>query len=141
MLVGFDLGEDDQSEAEHAGEHDPHHRILLHPAVLLQIAGQKSAGQSGREGTDGQRQAERECDDDARQDGVGDRIPHERPALEHEIAGQHRADRPDQHRNDQRTLHERIAQRHRDPVEGADHACAPASRRRRAARSPCLGAP
>ena len=58
MLVGLDLGEEHETEAEHAGEHDAHHRVLLHAAVLLEVAGRQRAAEPGREGADRQRQAE-----------------------------------------------------------------------------------
>ena len=48
---------------------------------------------------------------DAGQHGMRDGVAHQRPALQHEIAGQHRADRRDQERHHQRALHERIRER------------------------------
>ena len=54
MLVGLDLGEQHQAETEHAGEHDAHHRVFLHAAVLLEIAGQQRAGEPCSEGPDRQ---------------------------------------------------------------------------------------
>jgi hypothetical protein len=43
VLFGLDLGEQHQPEAEHAREHDAHHRVLLHAAVRFEVAGRDSA--------------------------------------------------------------------------------------------------
>ena len=87
MLIGLHLGEEHEAETEHAGEHDAHHRVLLHAAVLRQVARRQSAGETGDEGADGKRQAEHEGEHDTRQHGMRDRIAHERPALEHQVTG------------------------------------------------------
>jgi hypothetical protein len=73
MHVGLDLGVEHDAEAEHAGEHDAHHRVLLDAAVLLEEAGGERAEHAGDEGADGERQAGDVGEHDARQHGVARR--------------------------------------------------------------------
>ena len=87
VLVGLHLGEEDEAETEHAGEHDAHHRVLLNAAVLRQVARRQSTGEAGDESADGKRQPQHEGEHDAWQHGMRDCVAHERPALEHQVAG------------------------------------------------------
>ncbi len=99
MHVGLDLDVEHEAEAEHAGEHDAHHRVLLDAAVVLQEAGRERADHAGGKGTDGVGKADDVGDDHARKDGVRDGVAHQRPALEHEEAGEQRRRDRDQHRD------------------------------------------
>jgi hypothetical protein len=142
MLVRLHLREEDQPQPKHAREYDAHHRILFHAAVLLEVAGQQRTREPRGERADGERQAEHEREHHPRQHGMRDRIAHQRPALEHQIAGQHRADRTDEDGGNERPLHEAVAQWHGKEVPKLTHGIAPseAAGRRRAASTPCLGA-
>ena len=139
MHVGLDLGVKHDAEPEHAGEHHAHHGVLLDPAVVAQIPGRQRAEHAGGEGADDQRQASDIGQHDARQDGVADRIAHQRPALQHQKADSSAVGGATISAIRKRVLHEGELERgqavdraHRPPQRGAA--------RRRAARMPCLGA-
>ena len=141
MHVALDLDVEHQPEPEHAREHDPHHRVLLDAAVLLEEAGRQRADHAGRESADCIGKSDNVGDHDAGKNGMRDRVAHQRPALEDEEAGEECGRDRDQYRDDQRVAHElelegleeRVEQRH-GPASSAWIA------RRRAASMPCLGA-
>ena len=142
MQLRLDLGVEHDAEAEHAGEHDAHDRILLDAAVLLQIAGGERADHAGCEGTHRQRQTRDIRQDHTRQHRMRDRVAHERPALEHQETRQQSRWHRDQHGDHEGFPHERKGEGQGERVEQADHGLASdaARMRRRAASSPCLGA-
>jgi len=93
------------------------------------------------EGPDGERDACKIGDHDTRQHGVRNGVAHQRPALEHHVAGENCRRHRDQRRDDERHLHEGKLERRQEvdhpssaPVSSA------AAERRRAASNPCLGA-
>ena len=148
MNLGLDLGVEHDAEAEHAGEHDAHHRVLLDAAVLLEVAGRQRAEHAGGECADGERNAGDVGEHDARQHGVADGVAHQRPALEHQEAGEQRRRHRHQQRYGEGLLHEGKLERQEQrldhaPVPGTS-STTPASSaslaRRRAASSPCFGA-
>ncbi len=154
VLIGLDLGEQHEPEAEHARKHDAHDRVLFYAAVVFQVARKKRAREARRERANRERNAEDEGDDDARQDGVRNGIAHERPAFQDQIAGQHGANRTNQQRHAERALHEVVGKRlgeEADRVHQAASAtealfdsararCLATRALRRAASTPCFGA-
>ena len=140
VLVAVDLDEEHEAQREHAGEDDAHHRILLHPAVLLEIADAEGAGQSRCEGADGQWQARDMGEHDAGEHCMRDRIAHQRPALQHQETGQHGADEPDHHRDRKAAQHELVREGREQPGLKQAHAAPPTLATRRAPRRPCFGA-
>ncbi len=102
VLVGLDAREHDEADREHAGEDDAHGGVFLDAAVVLEIAGADRGEQPGDERADGDGQADHIGDDGARQHGVRDGVAHQRPALEHEEARQHRRDGADEDGDQQR---------------------------------------
>ena len=101
------------------------------------------AGHAGGEGADRERQADDIGEHDAGQHGMGDRVAHQRPALEHQEAGQQRHGGGDQDRDQQRLLHEGESERqkqHRAMKPSLSRPPALLARRRRAASIPCFGA-
>ena len=141
MHVGLDLDVEHEAKPEHAREDHAHHRVLLDPAVLLQEAGRGGADHAGGEGADRVGKAEDIGEDHAGKHGMADRIAHQRPALQHEEAGQERHRHGDDRRDHQRIDHEVEAEGRQQRLDENHHpASSSQAARRRAARRPCLGA-
>jgi hypothetical protein len=75
-------------QREHPGEDDAERRVLLHARRRGHGAGHEGAAHARREGAEDEGKPEEVGADDARQDRVGDGVAHERPALQHDEAGQ-----------------------------------------------------
>ena len=143
MLVGVDAREQHQAEGEHAGKDDAHHRVFFHPAVLFQVAGGYRAKDAGEEGADRQRDADHERHHDAGQHRVRDGVAHQRPAFEHQIAGEHGAHYAGDDGGDDRPLHERVGEGFAEQLIQGVHQRPPVcecATRRRDANRPCFGA-
>lgn len=146
VLVCLDLGHEHEPKAEHAGEDDAHDSIFFHAAVFLEIAREQRAGEAGGEGADSQGKAGDEGEHDARKNGMGNGVAHQRPSAQDEIARENRAHRADENGRNERALHELIGEGRGEEVEDGGHCAAfpvaspDVAACLRAASIPCLGA-
>jgi len=132
MHIGADLGVEHETEAEHAREHDAHDRVLLDAAMLRQKASGEGAEHTGAKRPDDERDVEDIGEDDAGQNRVADRIPHQGPAFEHQVAGEQRRGYGDDRHDQKRIVHESELER---KEQRFDHgALSAAAARRRAAK-------
>src|SRR5699024_1203783 len=78
--------DEDEAEGEQGGEDDADRGIFLDPTGVAHRADESDGEEAEDHRPEGEGRAEDIGDHDSRQDGVGDRIAHERPADEHEPA-------------------------------------------------------
>ncbi|MCY1543246.1 hypothetical protein D9M68_790540 [compost metagenome] len=88
MHVGLDRRVEHDAEAKQAGKHHAHHRIFLDAGVFFEVANREGAAHAGGKGADAQWNADDIGQHHPGQHCVGDGVAHQRPALEHQKAGQ-----------------------------------------------------
>ena len=116
MRLDADRGRPDrrhqQAEREQRGEDEADHRILAQPRVLLDEPHGERRQDAGEERADRERKAEDVGAGDAGHDRVGQRVAHQRPALEHQVGGEERAHAADQRAHPHGLDHVVVAERH-----------------------------
>ena len=142
MHIALHLYVENEAQPEHAGKDDAEHRVFLDAAVFLEEAGRERAGHARGEGADGERDRQDIGQHDAGKDRVRDRIPHQRPALQDEEAGEDGHGCRNHQGHQEGALHEVDLERQDQQLKRLVHAVSSSvrRRRRRAASMPCLGA-
>ncbi|MND94253.1 hypothetical protein D3C80_864640 [compost metagenome] len=143
VLIGIDTGKQHQAKGKHAGENDPHHRVLFHPAVFFQVTGSYRTENTGEEGAYHHRDAEHERHHDTGQHRMRDGVTHQRPAFEHQIAREHRTHHAGHDGGQDCPLHKGIGEGLAEQLIQGFHQWPPVcsrATRRLDASSPCLGA-
>lgn len=114
-----------QPDPEEGGEDQANNGILFQPRALLQKQHAARRQAAGEKRAERERQAEHIGPGDAGHNRVGEGVANQRPALQHQVAGEKRTDAAYQRRHPHRIDHIVIAKRLQQPA----HRGPPAARR------------